>query len=199
MDPETPSQPLIRDRTAGNVEANNGRSSRAYKVAGIVLLACVLIVGQAMIAYFLLSQRNDMKSLEEQNKNLQSELKKGRSAAAPIRMPVNTFPELMSVSMDTKCITLSPLTAPPTATACQLEAAVDKPAGPPGFRPACDELGFYRAEQCYMKHCWCVNTATGAVIPGSQSDGHATCSTALTTVCLPDIAVSALLVPDSMI
>lgn len=58
---------------------SSGRSSRAYKVAGITLLACVLIVGQAMIAYFLLSQRNDIKSLEEQSNNLKAELTKGRS------------------------------------------------------------------------------------------------------------------------
>lgn len=57
---------------------SSGRSSRAYKVAGITLLACVLIAGQAMIAYFLLSQRSDIKSLEEQSNNLKSEIMRGR-------------------------------------------------------------------------------------------------------------------------
>lgn len=58
---------------------SSGRSSRSYKVVGITLLACVLIAGQAMIAYFLLSQRSDIKSLEEESDNLKSELTKGRS------------------------------------------------------------------------------------------------------------------------
>lgn len=48
-------------------------------MAGLTLLACVLIAGQAMIAYFLLSQRSDLKSLEEQSNNLKAELTKGRS------------------------------------------------------------------------------------------------------------------------
>lgn len=53
-------------------------SNRAYKVAGVTLLACVLIAGQAMIAYFLLNQKAEIKSLEEQSDNLRSEMNKGR-------------------------------------------------------------------------------------------------------------------------
>ncbi|KAG8000247.1 H-2 class II histocompatibility antigen gamma chain [Nibea albiflora] len=78
-DPETPNQPLLQAAT--NVPAaQRGNSYRAYKVAGLTLLACLLIAGQAMIAYFLLNQRSDIKSLEEQNSNLQAEMTKGRSA-----------------------------------------------------------------------------------------------------------------------
>lgn len=58
---------------------SSGRSTRAYKVAGLTLLACVLIVGQAMTAYFLLSQKNDIKSLEDQNKKMQTQMTKGSS------------------------------------------------------------------------------------------------------------------------
>lgn len=56
----------------------SGRSSRSYKVAGFTLLACVLIAGQAITTYFLLSQRSDIKALEEQNDNLHSEMTNGR-------------------------------------------------------------------------------------------------------------------------
>lgn len=59
--------------------ACSGSSSRAYKIAGITLLACVLIAGQVMTAYFLLSQRSDIQSLEEKNNNMNAELTKGRS------------------------------------------------------------------------------------------------------------------------
>lgn len=55
------------------------RPSRAYKVAGLTLLACILIVGQATIAYFLISQQGDIKSLKVQNENLNSKLSNGRS------------------------------------------------------------------------------------------------------------------------
>jgi len=48
-------------------------------VAGLTLLASVLIVGQALTAYFLLSQRSDIQSLEEQNKEMNMEYTKGRS------------------------------------------------------------------------------------------------------------------------
>lgn len=57
----------------------SGRSTRAYKVAGLTLLACVLIVGQTMTAYFLLSQKNDIKSLEDQNNKLESQVSRVNS------------------------------------------------------------------------------------------------------------------------
>lgn len=58
---------------------SSGRSYRAYKVAGITLLACVLIVGQVMTAYFLLTQKNEIKSLEEQSNKIKSDMTRGRS------------------------------------------------------------------------------------------------------------------------
>lgn len=45
----------------------------------MTLLACVLIVGQAMTAYFLLSQKNDIKSLEDQNNKLESQVSRVNS------------------------------------------------------------------------------------------------------------------------
>lgn len=58
----------------------SGRSTRAYKVAGVTLLACTLILSQALLAYFLLSQKDDIKSLKDQNNKLSVELSKPRSA-----------------------------------------------------------------------------------------------------------------------
>ncbi|KAM6998123.1 uncharacterized protein LKV04_006570 [Tautogolabrus adspersus] len=104
-DPETQYQPLVgapSQQAAINVPAQGGRPSRAYKVAGLTLLACVLIAGQAMVAYFLLSQSSDIKSLEEQNNNLQTQLTRGRSGSVPMRMhmPMNALSDLMDVSAD---------------------------------------------------------------------------------------------------
>lgn len=45
----------------------------------MTLLACVLIVGQTMTAYFLLSQKNDIKSLEDQNNKLESQVSRVNS------------------------------------------------------------------------------------------------------------------------
>lgn len=173
-EPETQTQPLIGGQTAINVPAaQSGHSSRAYKVAGITLLACVLIVGQAMVAYFLLSQRGDIKTLEEQNNNLKSEMTKGRSAAVPMHMPMNSLPMLMDDSLEEEAST-----GAPEKTVCQLEAAGSKPVSVPGFRPTCDSRGLYMAQQCYLRQCWCVNPLNGQAIPGTMSRGPVRCSAA---------------------
>ncbi|XP_074532409.1 CD74 molecule, major histocompatibility complex, class II invariant chain b [Halichoeres trimaculatus] len=180
-DPETQYQPLMgapSQQTGINAPAG-GSSSRAYKIAGITLLASVLIVGQAMIAYFLLSQNGDIKSLQEQNNNLQAQLTKGRSASAPMRMhmPMNALTELMDVSEDTRRReTRGTSTGTPEkneATKCQLEAAGVNPG--PDFRPSCDERGLYLPMQCFEGNCWCVNPASGFMIPGTMSQGAARC------------------------
>ncbi|XP_030603322.1 CD74 molecule, major histocompatibility complex, class II invariant chain b [Archocentrus centrarchus] len=180
-DPETPTQPLIgaaSHETAINVgaPAQSGRSSRAYKVAGLTLLACVLIVGQAMTAYFLLSQKSDIQSLEDQNKKIQTQMTKGSSVSVPMKMHVPMNAMVLNDFTDKEASTGTPDDSNPPATSCQLEAAGVKLVQVPGFRPACDERGLYKAQQCYMGHCWCVNTATGEQIPGSELQGEARCN-----------------------
>uniref|UniRef100_UPI0037E82008 CD74 molecule, major histocompatibility complex, class II invariant chain b n=1 Tax=Semicossyphus pulcher TaxID=241346 RepID=UPI0037E82008 len=175
---ETQYQPLVgapSQQTAINVPAQGGRPSRAYKVAGLTLLACVLIAGQAMIAYFLLSQGSDIKSLEEQNNNLQAQLTKGRPVSVPMRMhmPINALSDWVDVSADQDA---SEKPAPPKATECQLEASGLKTLPVPNFRPVCDEHGLYSPQQCFMDKCWCVNPASGQEIRGSMRRGGASCS-----------------------
>ncbi|XP_068575031.1 CD74 molecule, major histocompatibility complex, class II invariant chain b [Cebidichthys violaceus] len=175
-DPETSNQPLLAATNQQAANAQGGRSSRAYKVAGLTLLACILIVGQAMTVYFVLSQKSDIKSLREHNQNLESEMTKSRSVAVPMRMPMNALPELMTVSLDDDSSTEVPdKPVPQQATICQLEAAGVKPVQVPGFRPACDERGLYKAQQCFVGRCWCVNPADGQQLPGSLSAGHTRC------------------------
>lgn len=71
---------------------------------------------------------------------------------------------------------LSPaLTAPPP-TKCQLEASGVKPVQVPGFKPACEKDGLYKAQQCFESVCWCVNTANGEQINGSLRQGRANCN-----------------------
>uniref|UniRef100_A0A8C9YNA2 Thyroglobulin type-1 domain-containing protein n=1 Tax=Sander lucioperca TaxID=283035 RepID=A0A8C9YNA2_SANLU len=135
-------------------------------VAGITLLACVLIVGQAMIAYFLLSQRGEITSLKEQSNNLQSQMTKGRSVAVPVRMhmPMNALSELMDV--DEEASTEVPeKNVPLQVTDCQLEAAGAKTV----------QRGLYQAQQCFKHHCWCVNPVNGLEVAGSLRKGQASC------------------------
>ncbi|TDH01478.1 hypothetical protein EPR50_G00180650 [Perca flavescens] len=196
-DPETQNQPLLaatNQQTAFN--AQGGRSSRAYKVAGITLLACVLIVGQAMIAYFLLSQRGEISSLKEQSNNLQSQMTKGRSVAVPVRMhmPMNALPELMDVDEEASS-EVPEKNVPLQATDCQLEKAGVKAVQVPGFRPVCDERGLYQAQQCFKHHCWCVNPVNGLQVDGSLRKGQASCGAPVFTggmsklLTVPDVAV----------
>ncbi|XP_076599270.1 CD74 molecule, major histocompatibility complex, class II invariant chain b [Chaetodon auriga] len=200
-DPETQTQPLIGSQAAINVpSAQNGRSSKAYKVAGLTLLACVLIAGQAMIAYFLLSQRSDIRSLEEQNDNLKTELTRGRSGqgakfssvvdAVPVRMhvPMKALPALMDDSVDEEASTGIPEKPEHVqATDCQLEAAGLKAVQVPGFRPSCDERGLYLAKQCYGGLCWCVNPANGMTVPGSVNKNSGSCSEPVLTGSLSNV------------
>ncbi|KAM6916456.1 uncharacterized protein FYW49_009492 [Xenentodon cancila] len=170
-DPETANQPLLgasSQQTAVNVgaPAQGPRSSRAYKVAGFTFLACVLIVGQATIAYFLLSQRSDIKSLEEQNKKFNLEMTQGRSVSMPARkhMAMNGLPALMDVTMDEEASTAGQGKTAGPLTICQLEARGLVPVKVPDFRPTCDEQGLYKVQQCHMGQCWCVDPTNGELI-----------------------------------
>ncbi|KAK1904981.1 H-2 class II histocompatibility antigen gamma chain [Dissostichus eleginoides] len=160
---EIQNQPLMPAPTQqAEINGQGVRPSRAYKVAGLTLLACVLIVGQATIAYFLISQQGDLKTLKEQN-DLNSKMSNGRSV-------------------------------PREATQCHLEAAGVKPVQVPGFHPDCDERGLYRAQQCFLDSCWCVDTATGQEISGSLTKGLASCGAPVSTgsrgrmMRMPDVA-----------
>ncbi|KAJ4949410.1 hypothetical protein JOQ06_020925 [Pogonophryne albipinna] len=162
---EIQNQPLLAPPTQqAEINGQGVRPSRAYKVAGLTLLACVLIVGQATIAYFLFSQQSDIKSLKVQNENLNSKLSNGRSV-------------------------------PREVTQCHLEAAGVKPVEIPDFHPDCDERGLYRAQQCFLESCWCVDTATGQEISGSLTKGLASCGAPVFTagyrgrmMRMPDVA-----------
>lgn len=172
MDAESQNEPLMAGPPADIVSAQRRGSSRAYKVAGVTLLACILIAGQAMVAYFLLTQKAEIRSLEEQGDSLRSEMTRGRmsgGAAMPSRthMSINAFPEMTDILVDQDGSRKAGKTASPP-TECQMESwGLKQPLGP-GFRPRCDPSGLYWPQQCFQDTCWCVNPATGEQIPGSM-------------------------------
>nr|XP_019944063.1 PREDICTED: uncharacterized protein LOC109630345 [Paralichthys olivaceus]XP_019944071.1 PREDICTED: uncharacterized protein LOC109630345 [Paralichthys olivaceus] len=175
-----------RQQTAVDVgaPAQGGRSANAYKVVGLTVLACVLVMSQAMIIYFLVNQRGDIKSLEEQHSGLNEQLTKGRSASMSMQLPSSFH----SLTFDEKSSTRAPEeTGPPQATQCQLEAAGEKPVQVPGLRPDCDERGLYRLKQCLKHRCWCVNPANGEQIPGSLGKEDVTCNKGVHSVGLDKV------------
>uniref|UniRef100_A0A4W5LFT9 MHC class II-associated invariant chain/CLIP MHC II-interacting domain-containing protein n=1 Tax=Hucho hucho TaxID=62062 RepID=A0A4W5LFT9_9TELE len=75
--------------TAINVETTAGGSNkRAFEIASFTLLACLLISGQALTAYFVLGQRNDIKAQEEQSNSLKKDLSLGLTDVPMSIMPV---------------------------------------------------------------------------------------------------------------
>ncbi|XP_035982344.1 HLA class II histocompatibility antigen gamma chain-like [Fundulus heteroclitus] len=167
-DPETQTQPLL-GQTAVNLGApeQGPRSTRAYKVAGLTLVACVLILSQAAIAYFLLSQRSDIRNLEEQNNKMNTQLTSGRSASIPMRahMSMNPAYEMMDTPMEEVASMGTEKTSTPL-TKCQKEQAGLEKVALPGFHPKCNGLGLYLPQQCFNGGCWCVDPADGEVLPG---------------------------------
>uniref|UniRef100_A0A1A8GMP1 CD74 molecule, major histocompatibility complex, class II invariant chain b n=1 Tax=Nothobranchius korthausae TaxID=1143690 RepID=A0A1A8GMP1_9TELE len=179
-DPESPNQPLVgasNQQTAVSVGEPAQGSSRAYKVAGLTLLACVLIVGQSAIAYFLFSQSGDIKSLQDQNNKMNTELTKPRSGSMPVQMhvPMSSMHLVFDDSMEGEESTSGKTPAP--LTNCQLEAAGMKAVQVPGFFPRCDTNGLYNSQQCFQALCWCVTPETGLQIPGSAREGPVMCNT----------------------
>ncbi|KAF7665579.1 hypothetical protein LDENG_00138850, partial [Lucifuga dentata] len=113
-DPETQTEPLIRAPSQETAGAPARRPPQAFKVAGITLLACVLIAGQALIAYFVLSQRSDIQSLQQQNNKMKSDLQRGRAAGVPMQIhtPMNALPILEDDFVDKEVFTKKPRKMP---------------------------------------------------------------------------------------
>ncbi|XP_056147824.1 uncharacterized protein LOC130122817 isoform X2 [Lampris incognitus] len=177
-DPQNQTEPLIRhpSRDTINAGAPTARSSsRAFMGAGLAVLACLLISAQALTAYFLFSQRDDIKSLEDQQQNLKVDMRRGRVAAMPMQMhvPLGFMTKLADVSAHEDGSTAAPGddAASQLVTSCQLEAAGLRTGPVPSFKPRCDEQGLYHATQCWIRSCWCVDIASGKEIPRSGEHG----------------------------
>ncbi|KAJ8266019.1 hypothetical protein GJAV_G00125000 [Gymnothorax javanicus] len=171
--PEQQNEPLISSQTSVNMGPDGGDSNRkALKVAGITVLACALIAGQALTAYFLLSQKSQISSLEEDANSLKQKLTQRQSgSAASINMPVPMSSMSLMTDESTKDAKLKPELS---ALKPCIKQAVE--AGPNEFRPECDNLGNFLPRQCSKNPevCWCVN-ANGRMIPGTMKPGKVRC------------------------
>ncbi|KAG9331687.1 hypothetical protein JZ751_018430, partial [Albula glossodonta] len=80
-------------------------NKKAFKVAGFTVLACLLIAGQALTAYFLLNQKSQISSLEENTNSLQKELNRrpsAPSAAKTMHVPMYNMPMLIDETSEDK-------------------------------------------------------------------------------------------------
>ncbi|KAI7796408.1 invariant chain like protein 2, partial [Triplophysa rosa] len=177
--------PLINSPSAEtiNMPAQRGGSNkRALKVAGVTLLAGILIAGQAFTAYMAFSHKQQLETLERRTDRLQEIGRKSMAMRAPVKMhlPMSSLPLALDISTEEKKDSSSS-TQPELIiqTQCQKEAAGEGKSVLPGFRPKCDSNGDYLAQQCWdgTDICWCVDK-NGNESPDSVTKGTAQCETA---------------------
>ncbi|XP_036431549.1 CD74 molecule, major histocompatibility complex, class II invariant chain a [Colossoma macropomum] len=94
---------LERANSADTVtEPRRNANVKAFKVAGLTLLACLLLAGQALTAYFILGQRDHISALEQGQENLKNQLITRGSSGSPKKMhvPINSMPLLTALTDD---------------------------------------------------------------------------------------------------
>ncbi len=178
--------PLINSPSAETINMpaqRGGRSNKqALKVAGVTLLAGILIAGQAFTAYMAFSHKQQLETLERRTDRLQEISHKSMAMRAPVKMrlPMSSLPLTLDISTDEKKDSSSS-THPEISiqTQCQKEAVGEGKSVLPGFRPKCDSNGDYLAQQCWdgTDICWCVDK-NGNESSGSVTKGSAQCETA---------------------
>ncbi|KTG36876.1 hypothetical protein cypCar_00011898 [Cyprinus carpio] len=178
----------------------NRSNNQALKVAGVTLLAGILIAGQAFTAYMAYSQKQQLSTLERRSDRLQ-EINRKSVMRAPLQMHLPMSSLALTYEEEPKekvQLTSSPLECvlmwagshliscmsfahtymfcPTELTQCQKEASGEVKSLLPSFHPRCDENGDYLAEQCWDKtdFCWCVDK-NGVEMPDSLTNGTAKC------------------------
>ncbi|XP_051955577.1 H-2 class II histocompatibility antigen gamma chain-like [Xyrauchen texanus] len=180
--PESNEAPLIRapsEQTSINMGSPRGGSnSQALKVAGVTLLAGILIAGQAFTAYMAFNQKEQLNTLERRTDRLQEISRKSMAMRAPVKMhlPMSSLPLMLEDLPKDEKKDSSPKPEPSVRTQCQLEAAGEVKSLLPSFRPQCDDKGDYLAQQCWdgSEMCWCVDK-NGTEIPESLTKGPVEC------------------------
>lgn len=173
--------PLIRapsEQTSINMAPQGGSNSKALKVAGLTLLAGILIVGQAFTAYMVYSHKEQLNIIERRGDRLQELSRKFvmRSQGTPLKMHL-PMSSLALTLEDTPKEKDSPSSTPkPVLSQCQKEAAGVAKSPLPSFFPRCEKNGDYQPKQCWdeTEWCWCVDK-NGFQIPNSLTNSSAEC------------------------
>ncbi|KAL0974032.1 hypothetical protein UPYG_G00214510 [Umbra pygmaea] len=96
--------PIVQRRRGGS-------NSRAFKVAALTVLACLLLAGQALTAYLVFNQRGQIHDMQKSNDNIRKQIR-NRPPVAPVQMhmPLLNMPRLVDFSEEEKSPKETPLT-----------------------------------------------------------------------------------------
>ncbi|XP_027009248.1 CD74 molecule, major histocompatibility complex, class II invariant chain b [Tachysurus fulvidraco] len=163
-------QPAITGRSS-----RGGSNKKALVVAGVTVLATLLIAGQAFTAYSVYKHSEKLGMLERRSDRLQEMTVRARVNQTPMKMavPMSAVRLMAADFSDKKVETTSPPKA--SLTKCQKEAEGLTQGFLPSFMPKCDELGAYAPEQCWQEMCWCVDK-NGVPVDNSMVHGRAQCT-----------------------
>nr|AAI10100.1 Iclp2 protein [Danio rerio] len=179
MSSEGNETPLISDQSSVNMGPQPRNKNQALKVAGVTLLAGILIAGQAFTAYMAYSHKEQLNALERRGDRLH-EISRKSAMRAPLKMHLPMSSLALKYEDDTKenkdSPPSSPKPEPKVLTQCQKEAAGEVKSLLPSFKPRCNENGDYLSQQCWEQtdFCWCVDK-NGVEIPDTLKEGPAQC------------------------
>ncbi|XP_029021581.1 CD74 molecule, major histocompatibility complex, class II invariant chain a [Betta splendens] len=127
---EQEDSPLATGSLAGSEEAlvvpaapRGGSNSRALKVAGLTTLACLLLASQVFTAYMVLSQKQQIHTLQKSSERMGKQLTRSSQAVSPMRMhmPMNSLPLLADFTSDEDPKKKAPSTKPKDTAVVSVE------------------------------------------------------------------------------
>ncbi|KAF7697288.1 hypothetical protein HF521_005706 [Silurus meridionalis] len=122
------------------VSCFRGSNKKALFVAGLTVLATLLIAGQAFTAYSVYQHSEKLSMLERRSERLQEITIKARANRTPMKMAV-PMSSLHLMAIDTSDKVQSTPNPEVPITKCQKEAAGLIPIPLPFYKPKCDALG----------------------------------------------------------
>ncbi|XP_060935076.1 CD74 molecule, major histocompatibility complex, class II invariant chain a [Limanda limanda] len=75
-------------------------NSRAFKIAGLTTLACLLLASQVFTAYMVFGQKQQINSLERDSEKMAKQLTRSSQAVGSMRMPIKNMPLMMDLTLD---------------------------------------------------------------------------------------------------
>ncbi|KAF7668455.1 hypothetical protein LDENG_00011980 [Lucifuga dentata] len=111
MDESPESAPLARGSLAGSEDelvtpaaprgVSSSSNSRALKVAGLTTLACLLVASQVFTAYMVVSQKQQIHTLQKNGEQMTREMTRtSRVAPVKMHMPMSSLSLLMDIAED---------------------------------------------------------------------------------------------------
>ncbi|KAL4631347.1 HLA class II histocompatibility antigen gamma chain [Arapaima gigas] len=90
-------------------DPQRGSNGHALKVAGLTMLACLLLAGQVLIVYQVVDQGGQLNMLQDNMRKQVLQRPPGSSTPKVVRLPLSSMPVLMDMSDDSKKIPMMKL------------------------------------------------------------------------------------------